>query len=165
MSRPLRRRGGAWLIAALALAVGPFSYAASSLAIFLPEGVPQAREAEGWERIDGQMDAGAESIDYAFYVDPWHKALYAVTRYRITSITKTADGREERRRETEKLIWNPRPGSREPLACYELQPPVVGEGRSEWRSVPAGSDAYQAAMMTAIRLYGHHARRRRAAEP
>jgi len=168
MVRPPRRRGGAVLVVALALATGPPAHAAPALAIYLPEGVPEAREAEGWERIEGEVASDSQRIDYALYVDPRYGALYVVTRYRITVISRMADGREERRPERETLIWNSRPGSREPLRCYDLQAPPAGEGRSpgEWRRVPAGTDEYRAAMATAVRLYGHHAEQlHAAAEP
>ena len=70
----------------------------------------------GWEKADGRAEVGEWSVVYALYVNPVRRGLYEVTRFRVA-------------RETEKLLWNARPGSREPLVCYEWS------GRRSWRTL------------------------------
>jgi hypothetical protein len=125
---------------------------ASEMAAFLPEEVPELGALARWERYDGRVK-GVEgrSISYVLYVDPRYQALYRLTRYRVTIVTRTAEGREERRHEAETLVWNSKPGSGEPLHCYTLTQDVDGPAR--WQTVAHGSEAYLQAMRTSIFIY------------
>ena len=143
---------------ALVAGVLPAAVSAAELSSELPPDVPPARLAEGWERIDGHADTRDQRIDYALYVDPRYQALYVLTRYRISRITAGSDGGRVVRRESEKLLWNSHPGSREPLLAYELDPATADRG-PRWRTLATGSDAYREVLMTAIGLYNHHSRR------
>jgi hypothetical protein len=160
MYPPARRLGLA--AAALLAALLSVPLAAAELTLSFPQEIPGAGDIAGWERIEGRAELGARSIDYVLYVDPRFPALYKITRYRITVVTRTPEGRELRRSEDETLVWNSRPGVREPLNCYTLQPPQR-EGR--WQRVPPSSDEYRVAMATAISVYAHQRRRIHAALP
>jgi len=141
----------------------PVFLAAAELTLSFPEEIPEASDVAGWERIEGRAELGVQSIDYVLYVDPRHPALYRLTRYRITLVTRNPEGREVRLQEEEKVVWNARPGVRVPLHCYALGDASQQQGR--WRAVGPGSDEYRTAMMTVMHLYGHHRNQNQARVP
>lgn len=153
---------GRLLFGALLAALLPLSLGASGLTLSLPQELPEDRDFAGWERIEGRAEIGAQDISYILYVDPRYPALYRLTRYRITVVTRTAEGREMRSAEDEKLVWNSRPGIREPLRCYTLQ---ASPEPGHWNTVPSGSEGYRNALSTAVSLYQHHHRQLKAAIP
>ena len=149
----------AWRHAVLGvlLAAVPGLGAAATLSVLFPADVaPNDQPTNEWQLIEGQVALGRSTASYVFYVDPRHPGLYRITRYRIRSVTVAADGQEVWSDEAEVLIWNARPGMREPLRCY-----VLGEaGTDRWHPVVAGTDEYRLAMEHAVSLYfGHNARR------
>jgi hypothetical protein len=136
------------------------SSVASELILTVPDALHGFRDLAGLERFEGRADLGPMTIAYALYVDPRYPALYRLTHYRVTVVTRTADGREETQAD-EILLWNDRPGAREPLHCYTLQRAVSSV--AHWDRVASGTNAYQDALKTSIFIYGDHARRTRRA--
>jgi hypothetical protein len=63
-------------------------------------------------------------------------------------------------KDTEKLIWNARPGAREPLFCYERAARrewrTLWLRRWAWRRLAPGTAEYRSAMFTALRVYSLH---------
>jgi hypothetical protein len=144
--------GRPFFVALLAVLV-PLSPSASELTLSLPEGLPGGDDVAGWEQFEGRAEIGGQDIAYILYVDPRYPALYRLTRYQITVVTRTAGGPDPRSAEDEKLIWNARPGIREPLRCYSLQ---TSPKPRKWQTVSSDSDDYRSAMRTAMSLYNHH---------
>jgi hypothetical protein len=144
------------VFAGLLAAVPGLGIAAGLSVLFPDELTPGEQPTRQWERIEGQLAFDGRTAAYVFYVDPRYPGLYRITRYRIRSVTVATDGREVWSDEAEVLIWNSRPGLREPLRCFRL-----GEsGPERWRSISAGSDEYRLAMEHALSLYfGHNARK------
>ena len=130
---------------------------AQELGRSLPRGIPSAATLAGWERADGRADDGNWSVVYSLYVNPDRPGLYEVTRFRVGRVTARPGQPARRVDETEKLLWNARPGSRDPLVCYERAGRrrwwTFGIRRWSWRTLTPGTDAYRAAMFTAIRVY------------
>jgi hypothetical protein len=147
-------------VAALLLA-GCASSAAHRLAARLPAELPDAVTVAGWERFAGQARMGDGSVVYELYVNPVRPALYEITRYRVTSEAKGTDGRTRRREETEKVLWNPAIGPREPLRCFEWisrrswRSLWLGDS-GEWRRIEPSTPAYDSEMRNAIRVYALH---------
>lgn len=110
-----------------------------------PTGVPAAREVDGWERIDGDVETSQGRAVYALYVDPQRAGLYSVTRYHL----RWNRPGNLQRTETEKYIW---------LRRRELGLPVCFERRDDgtWHELLAQSEAYQAEMLTAMAVYQLH---------
>src|SRR2546422_11192210 len=81
---------------------------------------PEGLDVSGWERIAGDVTTPSIHATYHFYVNPERLALYQVMHYRLTF--RHPEGEPERRYpQTEKLIWNEKPGQRGvPLRCFEL---------------------------------------------
>jgi hypothetical protein len=97
---------------------------------------------------------------YALFVNPLRPGLYEVTRFRVDRIEGRPGARTRRVKDTEKLIWNARPGAREPLFCYERAARrewrTLWLRRWTWRRLAPGTAEYRAAMFTALRVYGLH---------
>jgi hypothetical protein len=134
----------------------PSSPRASELTLSLPDELSEGTDVAGWEQFGGHAAIGSQDIAYVLYVDPRYPALYRLTRYQITIVTKTAEGRDVRSVEDEKLIWNSQPGSREPLRCYTLL--RASAEPSRWQPVPWDSEGYRNTMHTVVSLYQHHQR-------
>jgi hypothetical protein len=69
----------------------------------------------------------------------------------------------------ETLLWNPTPGERRPLRCYQWQAAraadVEGPAREAgWRALESGSDEYRQEMLRALEVYSVHRTLRLAAE-
>ncbi|PYQ11397.1 MAG: hypothetical protein DMF80_21815 [Acidobacteria bacterium] len=130
------------------------------LAKALPSGIPAARTLAGWEHASGEVRDGDSSVVYALYVNPIRPGLYEVTRFRVDRPESRAGGRAKRVKDTEKLLWNARPGTREPLVCYERTGRrswrTLWLRRWSWRRLAPGTAEYRAAMFTAIRVYNLH---------
>lgn len=149
---PVGRLVAAALLAAF-LPASPTSL--ELLTLSLPQGISEGQNVAGWEHFEGRAEIGSRDIAYVLYVDPRYPALYRLTRYRITVVTRTAEGPELRSTAEEKLVWNARPGVREPLVCYTLQ---ASPDPGQWQAVPVGSEGYRDAMSTAVGLYQHYQR-------
>ncbi|PYQ06039.1 MAG: hypothetical protein DMF83_13260 [Acidobacteria bacterium] len=155
-TRNRSRRAGLLFLAFLV----PASAMAEELSRTLPRETPTAETLAAWERAGGQAEDGEQVVVYALFVNPLRPGLYEVTRFRIDRIEGRPGGRERRVKDTEKLIWNARPGTREPLLCYERTARrgwrTLWLRRWEWRRLAPGSAEYRAAMFTALRVYGLH---------
>jgi hypothetical protein len=135
-------------MAAASLAAAAVGVAAA-FAPSLPEGLPSPSTLAGWEKVEGEVETTDSAVSYRFYVNPTHPGLYELTQYRMTRIVAGADGAPERRPETEKVLWNARPGEKQPIVCYEMRD-------GSWRKLEHGSADYIVEMATAIQVYALH---------
>ena len=147
------------VFAALLSGAATFASASSLSVLFPPELTLGGQPAADWGSVEGRLTVNGNDVAYVLYVDPRHPGLYRITRFQVTTVSLASDGSEVRSAEAEVLIWNARPGVREPLRCYVLGPPdATGDA---WRSVAAGSDEYRNALFNALSLYfGHNDRGR-----
>jgi hypothetical protein len=138
----------------------PASGMAEELARSLPRDIPTAETLAAWERADGEAEDGEQVFIYALFVNPLRPGLYEVTRFRVDRIEGRPGAPTRRVKDTEKLIWNARPGTRAPLVCYERAAHrgwrTLWLRRWAWRRLAPGSAEYRAAMFTALRVYGLH---------
>ncbi|HVD76919.1 MAG TPA: hypothetical protein VNH43_04885 [Vicinamibacteria bacterium] len=155
----IRNRSRRALLVFLAL-LGPVSGMAAELARTLPPDIPTAETLVAWERADGEAEDGEHVVVYALFVNPLRPGLYEVTRFRVDRIEGRPGAPARRVKGTEKLIWNARPGTREPLVCYERAAHrgwrTLWLRRWAWRRLAPGSAEYREAMFTALRVYGLH---------
>src|SRR5204862_5942948 len=98
----------------LALLV-PASGMAEELARSLPRDIPTADPLAAWERADGEAEDGEQVVVYALFVNPLRPGFYEVTRFRVDRMEGRPGAPARRVKDTEKLIWNARPGTRAPL--------------------------------------------------
>ena len=152
-----RSRGAGLLFLAL---LAPACATAPGLSRRLPSGTPPAETLAGWERAGGEAEDGERVVVYALFVNPLRPGLYEVTRFRVDRIEGRPGVRTRRVKDTEKLIWNARPGAREPLVCYERAARrewrTLWLRRWTWRRLRPGTAQYRSAMFTAIRVYALH---------
>jgi hypothetical protein len=147
-----------WLLALALLAAA--TALAQGLSDRLPEGAPPAETLAAWERAEGRTEQRDWAVVYELYVNPLRSGLYEVTRFRVDHLEPAPGGRTRRVPDTEKLVWNARPGTRDPLVCYERtgrrgwRTPWLK--RWTWRRLEPGTPEYRAAMFTALRVYGLH---------
>jgi hypothetical protein len=146
------------LLAGAALLVGCATVGSQRLAERMPAELPDTMTIAGWEKFAGQADMGDASVIYELYVNPRRPGLYEITHYRLTTSTTSSDGRTRRQVETEKVLWNSAPGTREPLHCFEWIAQRTWRtlwlaSAGEWRRMEPGSPRYNSAMGTAIRVY------------
>jgi hypothetical protein len=150
------RRAGLLLLTLLATAPA----GAQGLSGRLPEGAPPAETLAAWERADGRTEEGDWAVVYELYVNPQRPGLYEVTRFRVDRLERGPDGETRRVPETEKLVWNAHPGTRDPLVCYERTGRqgwrTLGLPRWMWRRLAPGTPEYRSAMFTALRVYVLH---------
>jgi len=149
------------LLAGGALLLGCATVGSHRLAERMPAELPDTVTIARWEKFAGQADMGDASVVYELYVNPVRPALYEITRYRLTTSAAGSDGRTRRHEETEKVLWNSAPGTREPLRCFEWIAQRTWRtlwlaSAGEWRRMEPGSPAYRSAMGTAIRVYAAH---------
>jgi hypothetical protein len=126
----------------------------------LPRDIPPAGTLATWERADGRAEDGDRMVVYELYVNPGRPGLYEVTRFRVDRLEGPAAAPTRRSRDTEKLLWNARPDTHEPLVCYERTARrgwrTLWLRRWSWRRLAPGTPEYRAAMFTALRVYGLH---------
>jgi hypothetical protein len=143
----------------LALLV-PGTGMAEELSRTLPPETPSVETLAAWERADGKAEDGEQVVVYSLFVNPRRPGLYEVTRFRVDRIEGRPGARARRVKDTEKLIWNARPGTREPLVCWERAAHrgwrTLWLRRWAWRRLAPGTAEYRAAMFTALRVYGLH---------
>jgi hypothetical protein len=152
-----RSRGAALLLLA---ALAPGCASSSALTRSLPPAVPAAATIAGWETAAGEAEDGERVFVYELYVNPLRPGLYEITRFRLDRVEGPAEARRRHVGRTETLIWNARPGAREPLVGYERESRrgwrTLWLRRWTWRRLVPGTPEYQAAMFTALRIYGLH---------
>ena len=133
---------------------------AGELSRTLPRETPTPATLAAWERADGEAEDGEQAVVYSLFVNPLRPGLYEVTRFRVDRLEARDGARARRVKDTEKLIWNARPGTREPLVCYEKAAHrgwrTLGLRRWAWRRLAPGTAEYRSAMFTALRVYGLH---------
>jgi hypothetical protein len=127
----------------------------------MPAELPDGATLAGWERFAGQAAMGDTSVVYELYVNPVRPALYEITRYRLTTTGTGSDGRSLSHEETEKVLWNAAPGTREPLRAFEWIAKRTWRklwlgAAGEWRRIDPKTAAYKSEMRTAIRVYALH---------
>jgi hypothetical protein len=126
----------------------------------LPREAPPEETLAAWERADGEAPDGDRVVVYALYVNPLRPGLYELTRFRVDRLEARPGARTRRVKDTEKLLWNARPGTREPLICYERAARrswrTLWLRRWTWRRLAPGTAEYRSAMFTALRVYGLH---------
>lgn len=152
-------------LGAALLLLGCATAGSHRLAERLPAELPDAMTIAGWDRFAGQAQMGDASVVYELYVNPVRPALYEITRYRLTSTARDPDGRRRSRQETEKVLWNPATGRREPLRCFEWVAKRTWKklwlgDPGEWRPIKPSTPAYESEMRNAIRVYNLHNERR-----
>lgn len=116
----------------------------------LPEEMPSL---EGWEKITGEaeLDNPRMAVHYEFYVNPGHRALYEVVRYRIELEGSVAG--EDGYQPTERLQWQ---AGEKILRRFECQ--EGAEGPCHWREIEVGSLEYDRETGVILWLYGLHRR-------
>lgn len=128
------------------LLVGEAAWAGSSdFASTLPDGVA---DVSGWEQVSGDFDTPGFRGDYRFYVNPRLQALYQVMRYRTS--TSLVPGEPLG---AERVAFVRRPGTPEPLLCWERQPAGAA---SPWRALAPGSGEYLSEMSMLMRVLAIH---------
>ena len=100
-----------------------------------------------FETVSGAVTSASVSGRYRFYVNPLFQALYQVMRYRVRF---TVDGEAA---PTEKVVWNRRPGQREPLVVWAR---VATEEPVRWRSITPGTDEYLIEMGRLMQILSAH---------
>jgi hypothetical protein len=124
----------------------------------LPAELPDAMTIAGWQRFAGQARMGDSNVVYELYVNPVRPALYEITRYRVTSTARDADGHRRTHEETEKVLWNPATVPRQPLRAFEWitkrtwKTLWLGEP-GKWRRIEPTTPAYASEMRMAIQVY------------
>jgi hypothetical protein len=146
------------LFAVAAFLSGCATAGSSRLAEKLPAELPDSVTVGGWEKFAGKANMAEASVVYELYVNPVRPALYEITRYRLTTSTTGSDGRTRRNQETEKVVWNSAPGTKEPLQAFEWIARRTWRTlwlatKGEWRRMEPGSPDYRSAMKTAINVY------------
>ena len=148
-----------WLLVVLAALAGAPTLGQDSalFAAVLPEAVVDVR---GWETITGEFETPVARGAYVFHVNPRLQAIYQVMRYRVELLSPQT--RLQRQRGTaERVAFIRKPGTREPMRCWELNP--VGAS-SPWRELRPATDEYKLEMGLLMRVISVH-RAARAAEP
>jgi hypothetical protein len=136
-------RRAAFAVALLLAATG--SATPSDFASTMPDGVA---DVSGWEQVSGDFDTPGFRGDYRFYVNPRLQALYQVMRYHTS--TSLAPGEPLG---AERVAFVRRPGTPEPMACWERQPRGAVP---QWRKLEPGSSEYVAEMQTLMRVIAMH---------
>jgi hypothetical protein len=124
----------------------------------LPRGVV---DVTGWEIVRGEFETTRARGAYRFYVNPRRQAIYQLMRYRIHLLVPASD-LERARSSAERVVFVRQPGSRQPLLCWEREPPGVVPA---WREVPPGTDEYRLEMAMVMRVLEVHRAARAQAGP
>jgi hypothetical protein len=158
LERGLMRRAVRLASVAFVVLVACATARSHGLAGRLPAELPDAVTIAGWQRYAGQGRMGESNVVYELYVNPVRPALYEITRYRVTSTARDADGRTRSHEETEKVLWNPATVPRQPLHAFEWitkrtwKTLWLGDP-GKWRKIEPSTPAYASEMRTAIQVY------------
>lgn len=115
----------------------------------LPEGVD---DISGWETVSGEFLTPVARGAYLFHVNPRRPALYQVMRYRV-ELLAPSNTLERERGSSERFAFVRRPGTTEPIKCWELQAPGAFP---RWREVQAGTPQYRLEMAMLIQVLAVH---------
>jgi hypothetical protein len=134
------------IAAALVLLVSTGTFAAGAdFATALPDGVS---DVAGWEVVSGEFETAGLRGDYRFYVNPQRQAMYQLMRFRTAS-----GGGAGGPLGAERVAFVRRPGTPEPMLCWERQPAGAG---TEWRALVPGSSEYTSEMSMLMRVLAVH---------
>ena len=131
----------------VAVVLGAACASGTGLSVTTPLTGLDAAALGSWEKFAGLSVTATERVSYELYVNPARAALYEVTRYRVSRLWTDPAGRRRSSAETEKFLWNARPGA-EHLRCFEL----LADGT--WVQMKTDSPRYRTEMGTAIHVYG-----------
>lgn len=115
----------------------------------LPPGVADVSR---WELVAGDFETGRLRGGYRFYVNPERLAMYQVMRYRVQRLARDGEAGDAELG-AERVAFIRHPGVREPIECWERQPP--GEG-AEWRTLAPGTTEYQTQMLVLTQVLAIH---------
>jgi hypothetical protein len=149
------------LLFLLLLGTVPASSARDGLVPFASVLPPDVVDVSGWEIITGEFETARARGAYRFYVNPKLQGIYQLMRYQI-QLLMPASPAESSRSSAERVVFVRQPGSREPLLCWEREPPGVTPA---WRAVRPGTDEYQLEMSMVIRVLEVHQVTRKSQTP
>jgi hypothetical protein len=150
-----------WLIVALVLlGLAPASPqdVTHRFSAVLPEGVD---DISGWETVSGEFQTPVARGAYRFHINPRRPALYQVMRYRV-ELLAPSNPIEKERIASERFAFVRRPGTTEPIKCWELQAPGADP---RWRELRAGTAQYQLEMAMLMQVLAVHRAARFSAGP
>jgi hypothetical protein len=124
----------------------------------LPEGVD---DISGWQTVSGEFQTPAARGAYRFHVNPRRQALYQVMRYRV-ELMAPSSRLERARGSRERLAFVRRPGTAEPIRCWELRGPGADP---RWRELQAGTPRYRLEMAMLMQVLAVHRAARMSAGP
>jgi hypothetical protein len=139
------------LVFLITLCGGP-AVAGSALAPFsptLPEGIGEVAD---WQIVSGEFETTEARGAYMFYVNPSRAAMYQLMRYQL-EFTDPGSRPARQRRGAERVAFVRRPGSREPIECWEKR--SLG-ATPVWRRIGAGTEEYKAEMAALLYVLGVH---------
>jgi hypothetical protein len=149
-----------WLATGLLLAGAARAVDWDGSALFAPTLPEGAGDVSGWEVVAGSFETQTERGAYRFYVNPQRSAMYQLMRYRV-ELRAPTNLQEQQRGIAERVAFIRRPGSVEPMLCWERLP---GD-EPAWREVAAGTAAYVLEMNVLIRVLAAHRAARWAPSP
>jgi hypothetical protein len=106
----------------------------------------------GWTVVTGDFRTQTARGTYRLYVNPARAGMYQLMRYRVELLAPPSAA-EERPGHAERVAFVRRPGTREPMVCWEWQGP--GPAPS-WRELSAGSEEYLREMHVLMRVLAAH---------
>jgi hypothetical protein len=115
----------------------------------LPKGVD---DISGWETVSGEFQTPQARGAYRFHVNPRRQALYQVMRYRL-ELLAPSNRLERERGSSERFAYVHRPGTAEPIRCWELRGPGT---EPRWRELQAGTPQYQLEMAVLMQVLAVH---------
>ncbi len=144
-------------LAAMAASLGPASESVAqevNLSEQLPGALPSL---SSWKRVTGAVDLEGprRTIEYVFYVDPQHQALYTVTHYRI-SIDEMKDRERAGVSRSERLQWHTPEGALRRFECHRASPP--GPYPCAWIERAPESQFYKNQLPLVLEIYELHRR-------
>ena len=115
----------------------------------LPPGIGDVSR---WETVAGEFETKDVRGSYIFYVNPTRQALYQLMRYRVHLLAPHSQ-LERQRGSSERVAFVERPGSREPLLCWQLETP---NGVSVWSPLRPGTAEYKMEMGVLMQVLAIH---------
>ena len=141
-----------WLIVSLLLLGGVEARSHDPHVLFAPALPAGVADVTGWEIVTGDFETMRARGAYRFYVNPKLQAIYQVMRYQVQLLTPTP-GLESARSSAERVVFVRKPGSHQPLLCWEREPPGTAP---PWREVQPGTDEYKLEMSMVMRVLQVH---------
>jgi hypothetical protein len=142
----------ALLVLVACLAHLPAASARDAGAVFAPSLPDGVGDVSDWERITGEFETTTARGAYWLYVNPARPAMYQLMRYRV-ELLPGWPGAQGRRGAAERVAFVRKPGVREPMLFWELDPPGAGHG---WRAIAAGTEEYRTEIAVLMAVLGVH---------